>query len=123
MEKRMDFQASEIREPNEGGLIVDEDVADVSARRFAAWHRHRLDPLWAKSRSIFLVKRFTENAVRKALESDGTILQMRKQKLRNAGVIIDDLRLRELLAWVKNFVEVGGGNPLTANAQLFCLPF
>jgi len=74
----MDLEAREVREPNERRKIIDENVADVVAGRFAAWHRNRLDPCWGESGSVFLVERFAENTIGKALEGNWTIFNVRK---------------------------------------------
>ena len=103
----MDLEAREVRRPDEGRKIVDDDVANVGAGCFAARYGNSFDPRGSESRGIFLVERIAENTFRKALEGNRTILKMGEEKLRNANVIIDYLRLRELLARVKDFVEVG----------------
>src|SRR5215204_7223931 len=73
MKERVDLEAREVRDPNERWKIVDDDVANVGPGRFASRDRNSLDPGWSERGRVFLIERFAENAIWKALESNRTI--------------------------------------------------
>jgi hypothetical protein len=91
-QKRVDFEARQVRRPRQRSHVIQQDVAYVRAA-FAARHRESLNPFRRESRGVFFVEVRGRHAVRVALERDGVLADVRQQVTGNAHVIFDRLAL------------------------------
>src|SRR5580700_5074634 len=101
----MKFDASEIRDPDERGQIVRQDVIYIALVAFTP-DRRRLYPLRPMFRGVLFKKVFFVHAFGIALQSERTSRKMRQQDRRDARVVIDHLSFCEPSCGVKNLVQV-----------------
>src|SRR5271167_1789082 len=99
----MKFDASEIRDPDERGQIVRQDVIYVALVAFAP-DRRRLYPVRTMFSRVLFEEVFFVHAFGIAFQSERTSRKMRQQGRRDAGVVIDHLSLGEPGGRVKNLV-------------------
>jgi hypothetical protein len=115
MEEGMKFKRGGIGSPGERGGVVDQYILNGRFIGIATGNWKRFDPIGREGREIFFVKGFAEDAVGKALQSDGTIAKMRENCGRNFNVIIDDVRFGEFASGIENFVRARNGDLLAAD--------
>ena len=101
----MQFDRSQIRQPNQRSQIVGEDVVDGTAVSFAP-DRRSLHPVGAVLGRIFLVEEFFVHAVRITLAGERASGQMRHHRRRNPHIVIDDLLLSESRRGIQNFFQI-----------------
>ena len=107
----MNLERRKIRQPGERRQILDEKIVDMAAV-VAAPDGRGLNPVGTMLGRILLLEIFVIDAVRVALHRDRASAQMRKQRRRNARVIVDYLALRESCGREKNLVEIGQSKTL-----------
>ena len=105
VQKRMQLQCRHVCGPCQRAHVVDENVIDSRAA-FAPWNRESFYPIGREPRRIFFVERLVVNSVRVTLQRYWPILEMRQQILRDAFVIIDNVRLGDLSRGIENLVRV-----------------
>src|SRR5580704_3055137 len=102
----MKFDSSEIRDPDERGQIVRQDVIYIALVAFAP-DRRSLYPVWTMFSRVLFEEVFFVHAFGIALQSERTSRKMRQQDRRDARVVIDHLSFCEPSCGVKNLAQVG----------------
>src|ERR1700730_16931118 len=102
----MKLEAGEVAEPYEGRQVLAEAVVHVAVVASAP-HGRGLDPRRPVLGAVLLIEELAVDPVRIALEGKRVIARVRQDGGRDAGVIVDDLRLGESDLRVQDLLEVG----------------
>ena len=69
MQEWVYFQIRQTGNPNQRWQIVDGDVTNFGAGRFAPRYTNGFDPRWREGGSIFFIEEIAEHSIGKTLES------------------------------------------------------
>src|SRR6202451_1266372 len=102
----MQFDGREIRDPNERGQIVRQNVIYVALVALAP-DGYGLHPIWAVLGCVLLEEVLFVHALGIPLQGKRTSRKMGQQNRRDPRIIVDDLSLGEPGRGIQDFIQVG----------------
>ena len=102
----MDFEICQIARPNKRRQVVNHDVIDVRMAAVSTGNRKCPNPIRRELRRVFFIEELTADAIRKPLQCDRPVAEMRQDKVGHPNVIVDDLPLCEMRGREENLIEI-----------------
>src|SRR6267143_76498 len=103
--KLVNLQTSHIRQPDQGRLIITDNVSNELVETVRAYFSN-LDPA-RMIRPVFLNKRLPRNTMRKTIQHQRPVSDERDHPICHAQVILDHVSLRHSLSLPHRLVKIG----------------